>query len=208
MTCATTPMFVDIFGVKVQAVVMYILQQLDSDPSAKFLAFTEFTSQLHLLGLALHLVKVKAELVIDGAPVYLPIHSFKTDPRVRVLILPFTKCAAGINLSEATHVLLVHPFAGQFKTPWDRFGRAGLRFHLLAELPLVESTLNEAESNKNRMRVWAEWEQQCIEMVLQGRNSSAAVRIARFIIQHSVEQAFALHASASNKMGSRNVVDG
>ncbi|ORZ34182.1 hypothetical protein BCR44DRAFT_1486105 [Catenaria anguillulae PL171] len=183
------PTFLDVFGAKIQAVILYIHQQLALDPTAKFVAFTEYTFQFHLLGLALHLVNVQAEQVIDGASAYPPILAFKSDPNVRVLIMPFSKCAAGINLSEATHVLFLHPYAGRSESPWGRDKSTWFTsYSQFAPPPTAHVTM----LNEERKQVWGEWERRCVEMVAMGKETHrhSPVRIARFAIQHSIEERF------------------
>ncbi|ORZ36360.1 hypothetical protein BCR44DRAFT_106271, partial [Catenaria anguillulae PL171] len=105
-----------IFGSKIQAVVLYILKQLDANPDAKFVAFTEYDCQQSLLLMALHFVGIKSQLILDDslrASVYPPVARFKSGHDVPVLIVPFSRCDPGMNLVEATHVLLLHPFAGK-----------------------------------------------------------------------------------------------
>ncbi|ORZ36349.1 hypothetical protein BCR44DRAFT_1432531 [Catenaria anguillulae PL171] len=180
--------FTRVFGAKIQAVVQYIHKELKSNPTAKFVAFTEYQSQQHLLGLALHIVNIPAHLVLgsSSASEYPPIRAFKSDPLASVLIMPFSKCHEGINLDEATHVLFIHPYAGPSEDPFlgdVKPDWATGRYPLYTIL--APDTLVEQESKD--MAQWSAQETVCLRSVVRAGNANGVVKLARFVIPQTRE---------------------
>jgi E3 ubiquitin-protein ligase SHPRH len=89
--------------------VQTIIKIQSDDPSAKSLVFSTWPDVLDILGSAL------TENGIQFASLHAPgkfkrnLDKFKNREDVKVLLLPITSGAHGLNLVEASHVLLVEP---------------------------------------------------------------------------------------------------
>ncbi|XP_045026418.1 LOW QUALITY PROTEIN: E3 ubiquitin-protein ligase SHPRH [Daphnia magna] len=93
---------------KVQAVVQQLLLIKKDDPSAKCLVFSTWVDVLLIVGRALDENGISyCSLFSNNSQVQL--NRFKRDPTVTVLLIPVQSGANGLNLVEATHVLLMEP---------------------------------------------------------------------------------------------------
>eukprot|EP00038_Savillea_parva_P027858 m.61902 g.61902 ORF g.61902 m.61902 type:complete len:1838 (-) comp8051_c0_seq2:214-5727(-) len=103
----------DIMGdlsAKMAAVVRCLKQIRSADFRAKALIFSEWGEVLDLVDVAcrengIPALRLKGSQAKDDRL----IHQFKTDPSVCALLLPMKMGSGGLNLTEATHVLLVEP---------------------------------------------------------------------------------------------------
>lgn len=94
---------------KIKGVVKCLMKIKRDDKEAKCLVFSE---HLTLLNYIIDLLKVNSiEYVFakDTNSFKKSIDIFKTDPNINVLLMPYSFGANGLNLIEATHVLLVEP---------------------------------------------------------------------------------------------------
>ena len=78
-----------------------------ADPDAKSLVFSEWSDILELISRALKENSISF-VRVDGKRTFQKgVDRFKENASVKVLLLPVKKGANGLNLVEATHVLLV-----------------------------------------------------------------------------------------------------
>ena len=113
-----------LYGSKITCMIEEI-QQLKS--GEKVIIFASWDRLLHNIGSALksnniNHVYIKGNVAIRDRSIY----EFQTNPSVRVILLSAEFGASGVNLVEATHVYIVHPFTGVDGYQYERqaIGRA------------------------------------------------------------------------------------
>ncbi|KAI9217181.1 hypothetical protein BC828DRAFT_391827 [Blastocladiella britannica] len=118
--------FIDVCGMRVLSIVNTITDVVAQDPGAKVVVFCEYQQQINLIHDALVATGTKCAAVRHGIQSYLPLREFKcglpagrgrngqridTTP-APALVMPYSVCDASLSLTEATHVILSHPYAG------------------------------------------------------------------------------------------------
>lgn len=104
---------IGLVGAKASAIVRTLRGIWQNDPDAKVLVFSEWQDVLNLISRALDMNGIRfmnggghtASTMRFSAMV----DSFKTNFTINVLLLPLRRAGAGLNLTEATHVILVEP---------------------------------------------------------------------------------------------------
>ncbi|XP_046392650.1 E3 ubiquitin-protein ligase SHPRH isoform X2 [Ischnura elegans] len=95
---------------KVEAVVRTLLSLIDHDPEVKVLVFSSFSNILEIIGKALIVNDIKYAHGKNHTQFQESINLFKDPDRdVTALLLKVSSGSKGLNLIEATHVLLVEP---------------------------------------------------------------------------------------------------
>ncbi|XP_050307635.1 E3 ubiquitin-protein ligase SHPRH isoform X2 [Anthonomus grandis grandis] len=135
---------------KVEDVVRLILKLRRRDPLVKILLFSTFKHVLKLLRRALEENDIEAELADASSAFEKRIASFK-DPlkKITVLLLPIRLGSKGLNLIEATHVVLLEPLLN----PADELQAIG-RVHRIGQTKptfvhkfLIKNTIEESVYN-------------------------------------------------------------
>lgn len=139
---------------KVEDVVRLLLSLRSTNPHVKVILFSTWSIVLNLLKKALERNDIEAELIDSSSSFENRIESFK-DPlkKITVLLLPFRLGAKGLNLTEATHVILLEPVLN----PADELQAIG-RIHRIGQTKptvvhkflvrnTVEESLHEATSS-------------------------------------------------------------
>ncbi|TRY78378.1 hypothetical protein TCAL_01692 [Tigriopus californicus] len=94
---------------KMEAVVRAIMAIQAEDPNSKSLVFSTWTDVLDILGTALTENSIPFASLHSNVKFKRNLQKFKNRQDVKVLLLPITSGANGLNLIEASHVLLVEP---------------------------------------------------------------------------------------------------
>lgn len=94
---------------KVEGIVKCLLKILKNDYEAKCLVFSENITMLELIQDLLKDNLIDFKFIKDNVSFQKHIQEFKKNPNVNVLLLPYAYGANGLNIIEATHVLLVEP---------------------------------------------------------------------------------------------------
>lgn len=94
---------------KIGGIIETILEIRADDPSAKALVFSSWSIVVDVLKKALEANQVSYITLKPGPNFKNNLALFRHDPSVMVLVLPLSLGAKGLNLTEATHVLLVEP---------------------------------------------------------------------------------------------------
>ncbi|XP_048589960.1 E3 ubiquitin-protein ligase SHPRH isoform X2 [Nematostella vectensis] len=94
---------------KVEAVVRALLGIRAEDNSAKCLVFSTWQDVLDVIAKALAENDVYFRHITTSRKLPEDLHAFKVDPDISVLLLPLQSGSNGLNIIEATHVLLVEP---------------------------------------------------------------------------------------------------
>jgi E3 ubiquitin-protein ligase SHPRH len=82
---------------------------LQDDPNAKCLVFSFWVTMLDLIQDSLRENYIEFRYLKENGSVQKNLLEFKHNENVNVLLIPFNFGANGLNLTEATHVLLVEP---------------------------------------------------------------------------------------------------
>ncbi|KAF0305515.1 E3 ubiquitin-protein ligase SHPRH [Amphibalanus amphitrite] len=129
---------------KVEAVVRCVLTILRDDPGAKTLVFATWTDALDVIGGALEMNNVTFRSLHTGK-FQQKLREFRTLPDVSVLLLPIHSGANGLNLIEATHVVLTHPVLdpGSERQAVGRVHRIGQRRATVVHRLVVRDTIEE-----------------------------------------------------------------
>jgi len=96
------------WGTKFARMLQYVDDILDADPTHRVIIFSQWDKTLTMVQKALTSVE-RASVVIQGQiyTIQARIHRFRTDPSCRVVLLSSSKNASGVNLTEASHVVLL-----------------------------------------------------------------------------------------------------
>jgi SNF2 family DNA or RNA helicase len=96
---------------KIEAVICKIISIHEFEPDAKILVFSQWLSALELIANGLKQNSIAYEYPYQKAISSLQksLTVFKTLPRVNVLLLPLQMGSNGLNITEATHVILCEP---------------------------------------------------------------------------------------------------
>jgi len=101
----------DSFGTKIAAVVIYLRMIIEENSDAKCILFSEWNDVLEIVSRALeesNIVFIRTEQK-RGKSFETVLEKFRTDPNIRVLLLPVRSGSNGLNITEATHVFLIEP---------------------------------------------------------------------------------------------------
>ncbi|KNE71189.1 hypothetical protein AMAG_15850 [Allomyces macrogynus ATCC 38327] len=105
---------VDKYGTKLAALTRYIQRVTNADPTAKLLLFCQFKRLSTLLRHALVDLGIVAVSMAGGTVTtkYNALEKFRTKADVKVLLMSADESVSGLRVTEASHVVLVHPFVG------------------------------------------------------------------------------------------------
>jgi E3 ubiquitin-protein ligase SHPRH len=93
----------------VEGIVRCLVKILHKDPEAKCLVFSEHTTMLEMISNLLSENEIQYFYARTTAHLKKNIDSFKNEADTSVLLMPYSFGANGLNIIEATHVLLVEP---------------------------------------------------------------------------------------------------
>ena len=93
---------------KVEGVVKCVIKIINEDKQAKCLIYSEHQIILELISGLLNANFIRFKYIKDTNMLKENVHEFKTEP-FKVLLMPYSIGASGLNLTEANHVLLVEP---------------------------------------------------------------------------------------------------
>lgn len=97
------------YGTKIEAIIRKLLSIKKLDPKAKSLVFSEWVVVLEIISEALKENGIAYVKMEGGKHFQRNIEQFKVDEQTHVLLLPNKLGANGLNLVEASYVLLVEP---------------------------------------------------------------------------------------------------
>ncbi|KNE67941.1 hypothetical protein AMAG_13128 [Allomyces macrogynus ATCC 38327] len=103
-----------IYGSKIKALVQFVRRVVRADPTAKLILFSQFHRLTALMAHAftefgIGNVKLTGGNVISKRRA---VTLFRNDPDMKVLFLSAEDSVSGLQLTEANHVVIVHPFLG------------------------------------------------------------------------------------------------
>uniref|UniRef100_UPI00358FB451 E3 ubiquitin-protein ligase SHPRH isoform X2 n=1 Tax=Myxine glutinosa TaxID=7769 RepID=UPI00358FB451 len=107
---------------KVEAVVRVLLKIRDKNPDAKALIFSKWQGVLDIIAKALQDNAIQFSQITSIRRFQDSLREFRISPTINVLLLPLHTGANGLNLIEATHVLLVEPTPRPAQE-WQAIGR-------------------------------------------------------------------------------------
>jgi len=103
---------------KIHAVLQCVLHILAQDASAKILLYSEWAESLLVIAQALRANSLRFLQIGGGAAggrggskkkMHATLSQFKQSPAIPLLLLPLTSAASGLNIVEASHLILVEP---------------------------------------------------------------------------------------------------
>lgn len=97
------------WSTKVEQIIRCVIKIISDDPVAKILIFSTWQDVLQLISNALLENEIKHCCKKDAKSFTRTIDSFKQTADIKVLLLPINSGSKGLNLIEATHVILVEP---------------------------------------------------------------------------------------------------
>ncbi|KAJ3366363.1 hypothetical protein GGF31_008091 [Allomyces arbusculus] len=102
------------YGTKLAALTQYIQRVTGADPTAKLLLFCQFKRLSTLLRHALVDLGIPAVSMAGGTVTTKrnALDKFRTNANVKVLLMSADESVSGLRVTEASHVVLVHPFVG------------------------------------------------------------------------------------------------
>ncbi len=125
-------------------------------PSEKVIIFAEWDKLLHTIGYALDTnmidhVYIKGNVSVRDKA----IHEFQKNPKIKAILLSSVYGASGVNLVEATHVFIVHPFHGDDGHQYEKqaIGRAhrtGQTQPVHVSFFITDNTIEQELWEKNR----------------------------------------------------------
>jgi len=130
---------------KVEAVVRTLLTIKSSDSAAKCLVFSTWQEVLGVLAKALEDNGIKYRHITGSRLFQSNLQTFKQDSLVGVLLLPLQTGSNGLNIIEATHVLLVEPALN----PAHELQAVG-RVHRIGQTKYVLKLLKHCQIKSNR----------------------------------------------------------
>ncbi|KAI9164398.1 hypothetical protein H9P43_008249 [Blastocladiella emersonii ATCC 22665] len=103
------------YGQKVLALIKYVQRVVAQDPTAKLILFCQFRRLAKLISQAFHTLGVENASLLGGNVMSKrrALSAFKQNPDVKVLFLSNQDCVSGLHLTEANHVVIVHPFLAE-----------------------------------------------------------------------------------------------
>jgi len=99
------------YGTKISAIVRRMKSLLRENPDVKILLFSQWTEMLKIIESALIRNDIGCCLAKQSGRAFVhSIETFKSDPSISVLMMSVNSGANGLNLIEASHIILVEPF--------------------------------------------------------------------------------------------------
>ena len=94
---------------KVEGVIRCLIRIIGQDAAAKCIVFSEHTIVLDFIVQLLQDNFISHKYIKTVHSLRIHIDEFKNAPHINVLVMPYSLGASGLNITEATHVLLVEP---------------------------------------------------------------------------------------------------
>ncbi|GAB6026708.1 hypothetical protein CHUAL_013216 [Chamberlinius hualienensis] len=138
---------------KVEAVIRQLLKIKQEDPTAKSILFSTWQNVLDVLMPALTENSIAFTFIATGKKLQKNMNRFKSDPNTNVLLLLVQSGANGLNIIEATHVLLVEPIlnpASELQAI-GRIHRIGQTKQTFIHKFIVRGTIEERMHNSTRL---------------------------------------------------------
>jgi len=137
----------DSFGTKIAAVVIYLRMIIEENSDAKCILFSEWNDVLEIVSRALeesNIVFIRTEQK-RGKSFETVLEKFRTDPNIRVILLPVRSGSNGLNITEATHLFLIeHLLTDSLEAQAvSRIHRIGQEKPTFVHRFLIEDTIEE-----------------------------------------------------------------
>ena len=125
-------------------------------PNEKVILFANWEKLLHTIGYALDTNNINHVYIKGNVSVRdKAIHDFQKNPAIKAILLSSVYGASGVNLTEATHVFIVHPFYGDDGHQYEKqaIGRAyrtGQTKKVMVSFFITQNTIEQELWEKNR----------------------------------------------------------
>jgi hypothetical protein len=98
------------WGSKIEHICSVLLNELDKDVNTKVIIFSEWNEVLTVISRALQANSILyQQLTSSFSKLQNVLQTFKHSTAIRVLLLPLKRGSAGVNITEAQHVMFVEP---------------------------------------------------------------------------------------------------
>lgn len=130
---------------KVTGVVETLIRSRNEDPSMKCVVFSLWTSVLLIFQKAFVENNISNVLVTSGNQLQRNLKYFKRNPEISVLLMPIKLGSKGLNLTEASHMILIEPLldAGDELQALGRIHRIGQKKETHVHRFIVKNTIEE-----------------------------------------------------------------
>ncbi|CAK7272994.1 hypothetical protein SEPCBS57363_005427 [Sporothrix epigloea] len=159
------------FTTKVDTIVRHLMWLRSTDAGAKSIVFSQYPAFLMILTEAFHRYRIAFSRYTDRNG----IENFKDDPSIECFLLHARAHSSGLNLVNASHVLLCEPL---LNTALElqaiaRVHRIGQKHETTVWLYIVDGTVEESIYNLSVRRRLAHMERQCRSTAINAHDSDA-----------------------------------
>lgn len=133
------------YSTKVVGVVETLLRIRMEEPTAKALVFSNWPSVLVVLQKALVENGISHVMLLSNGALQRKLKMFKKNPDITVLLMPIALGSKGLNLTEASHILLVEPMLnlGDEVQALGRINRIGQKKETHVHRFMVKATIEQ-----------------------------------------------------------------
>lgn len=141
------------YGSKLIALYNYLNELMENDPNARIILFLQYKVLSDFISSTLNELKIKHARVTGGVfKRQAAINKFTNSNNHRIIMLSSEDSVSGINLTQATHIVLLHPFytgsGEETDLAWEKQGicrayRSGLQHPLKVIRFAVKDTIEE-----------------------------------------------------------------
>lgn len=130
---------------KIEGIVKCIMKILHENPQEKCLVFSSYPNMLDLIQESLKANTINHRYLKEGFNSNKNLIDFKTDKNLNVLLVPYSFGASGLNLIEATHIILVEPNlnVGQEAQAIGRIHRLGQNKRTFVHRFLIKNSIED-----------------------------------------------------------------
>jgi SNF2 family DNA or RNA helicase len=144
------------WGTKMSHMINDLNNIISENPDHRVIIFSQWNKMLQLVSTVLEDEKIRYVLCRGNVHVISKsIRNFKTDPKIKVILLSSENCSSGSNLTEATHIILLDAFNSDpenAKAIEDqaiaRAVRLGQKYNVIVKKYIMKDTIEEEFNNK------------------------------------------------------------
>ncbi|KAK6749536.1 hypothetical protein RB195_001882 [Necator americanus] len=130
--------------VKFEQIIRHLKKLIEEDPTNKVLVFTSISAAIPPFAALLRLLKLPYA-VLDKGSKSKTLSKFRSDPELKILVMPLRMGANGLNLTQANHVFFMEPITeiSVFAQAVGRIDRIGQRRAITVHNFIVKGSIEE-----------------------------------------------------------------